>query len=165
MMTTENYNPKHIYFKAYKHLSLLEDTLKFIKEKDPTDLQISILGKMAQFYRDKNISLSKEVDTIRIYWEDMLDNSTAFGSVYNPEIGNLFIVGALTPTFLNKVDGKTLGMLSVGPHGILRGIGASEIQATDCLKRLKSGEYLLILRGPEDQLENFKKILEEKEIV
>ncbi len=165
MMTTESYNSKQIYFKAYEDLSLLETTLKFIKEQHQTDLQISILGKMAQFYRDKDISLLKEVDTIKIYWGEMLDNATAFGSVYNPEIGNLFIAGALTPTFLNKVDGKTLGMLSVGPHGILRGIGATEIQATECLNLLKNGNYLLILRGPEDQLENFKKILEAKEIV
>lgn len=162
-MTTENHNPKQIHFKAYEHLSLLENTLKIIKEQEPTGLQISILGKMVQFYHDKDISISTEGETIKRYWDKNLNNTNEFGSIYNQEIGNLFIVGALTSTFLNKVDGKTLGMLSVGPYGILRGIGASETQANTYLKLLKSGSYLLILRGVEDELENLKKILAEKE--
>lgn len=164
-MESENGSLKKIYFKGYEHLSILENTLEYIKEKSPTGLEISILGKMAQFYRDKEIVISQEVDTIRIYWEKTLNNINEFGSIYNPEIGNIFIAGSLTSTFLNKVDGRTLGMLSVGPYGIFRGIGATEKQATECLELFKRGRYLLILRGSQDKLENIKKILKEKKKV
>ena len=95
-----------------------------------------------------------------MYWKNMLDHTIAFDSLKNPEIGDIFIVGALTSTFLNKVDGKTLGMLSVGPYGILRGIGASESQANIYLKLLKNGRYLLIFRGNIEEIDEYKRISE-----
>ncbi len=163
MMTAEKYNPqqKQIYFKAYDHLSLLEDALKNIKEQVSTDFQISILGQVVQFYQDRGIEVLKDTDAIELYWKKTLDNTFAFGSLYNLEIGEVFIVGALASTFLYEVDGKTLGMLSVGPYGILRGMGASENQVVTHLKLLKEGSYLLIMRGIETELESYKRILEE----
>ena len=152
---------KQIYLKAYRHLPELESALKAIKEQVPAGFQISILGKVVQFYRDKDLKTSTETDTIKMYWEATLDNTIAFGSLSNPEIGDVFIVGALAPTFLYEVNGKTLGMLSVGPYGILRGIGASERQVTTHLKMLKEDNYLLIIRDIEAELENYKRILEE----
>lgn len=163
-MTAERYNPKqkHIYFKAYEHLTLLEKALRYLKEQGHTGLQISIIGKVTQFSCDKNIEVSKDMDPLRLYWKDNLHNTTEFGSLNNPEIGNVFIVGTLTSIFLEKVDGKTLGMLSVGPHGILRGIGASEKQATNYLKLLKSGNYLLICRGCKEDLETYRELMGDK---
>lgn len=160
MMNAEHFKPKQIYFKAYEHLSHLQNALIPIKEKGSIGLQMSILGKVAQFNLHREIDITEDNDTIKNYWKKRLHGKTAFGSVSNPEIGDIFIVGALTSTFLNRVDGKTLGMLSVGPYGILRGIGASETQAIHYLKLLNSGCYLLILRGFEDDLENYKNVLD-----
>lgn len=167
MMNAERNNSKqkHIFFRTYENLSLLEKALKNIKEPGPTNVQISILGKVSQFYHDKNIQNMKDMESIRIYWKNIFDNTIAFDSLKNPEIGNIFIVGALTSTFINKVDGKTLGMLSVGPYGILRGIGANDTQANHYLDLLGSGSYLLIIRGFADELEKFRRILERKEKV
>lgn len=164
-MTTVSYNrnQKQIYFKAYTHLSLLENALRNIKEEDIKNFQISILGKVAQFHLDKNNEVPKDTDSLKLYWEKIYGNTTNFGSFNNPEIGNIFIVGALTSNFLYEVDGKALGMLSSGPYGILRGIGATESQAAAHLKVLNNGTYLLIFRGTETDLENYKRILEEKE--
>lgn len=164
-MATETYNAKQkqIYLKAFAHLSLLENALKNIKEENLTKFQISILGKVSQFYRDKDIEVSKDTDAIKIYWEKNLDNTIAYGSLYNPQLGNIFIVGPLVPTFLYKLDGKTLGMLSAGPYGILRGIGASEKQVTSHLEMLNKGKYLLVFRGMEADLKDYKRLLEKGE--
>lgn len=164
-MTSENYNTvqKKIYFKAYKQLSLLEDALKHIKEQGFTHFQISILGKVSQFYCDKESEISKDTETLKMYWGELLESTNNFGNFYNREIGNVFIAGTLAPTFLYKIDGKTLGMLSAGPYGILRGIGASETQATTQLELLNNGSYLLIFRGLANELENLKKVLKERE--
>lgn len=164
MMTAErnSSNQKDFYFKAFENLALLETALGFLKEKGDTNLQISIIGKVSQFYLDKNIEVSKNMEPLILYWKDTLDNTTDFGSLYNPEIGNVFIVGTLTSIFLEKVDGKTLGMLSVGAHGILRGIGATEKQATDYIKLLKNGNYLLIYKGCKEEFKNYKEVLDDK---
>ncbi|TVZ28424.1 hypothetical protein JM83_3551 [Gillisia sp. Hel_I_86] len=163
-MTVEPYNAKQkqVYFKAYAHLFLLENALKHIEEDVP-NFQISVLGKVAQFYLDKDIEVSKNSDPIRTYWEKTCNNTIAYGCLYNPQIGNIFIVGNLAPTFLYKIDDKTLGMLSAGPYGILRGIGANEIQVSTHLKMLDNGNYILIFRGVKADLEKYKILLEENE--
>ena len=159
---TYNTNQKQIYFKAYEHLNLLENDINLIKETVSNDLQISILGQISQFYIDKKIEISEDTDRVKLYWEKTLENEINFGEFYNPEIGNIYVLGNLAPTFLQNINNKTLGMLSAGPYGILRGIGASELQANAYLKQLKNGSYLLILRGLKDNLENLKEILEDK---
>ena len=161
-MTSESYNTKQIYFKAYEHLFQLEDDLKLIRDQNPIDSKISVLGKAAQFYIDKNIEVSKDTNAIKTYWKKVLGDTTDFGSFINPDLGHVFITGVLAPTFLYELDGKTLGMLSAGPYGILRGIGASEIEVTTHLKKLYNNNYLLIFRGSGNTLKNYKKILETK---
>lgn len=162
---TSNANQKQVYFKAYAHLALLENALRHIKveEEDVASFQISILGKVAQFHLDKNNEFPKSTEALKSYWKKKFENTTDFGSYSNPELGNIFIVGPLASTFLYEVDGKALGMLSSGSFGILRGIGASESQAASLIKTLNNGHYLLIFRGTQPDLENYKRILEEKE--
>lgn len=163
MVTAESFNTeqKEIYFKAYKHLTTLENDLNLLKEEGITAFQISILGKVSQFYLDKNSEISKDPDPIKMYWRKTHGKGIPFGDFHNSDIGNIFVAGTLVSIFLHKTGSKTLGMLSVGPYGILRGIGASETQSTHYLQLLRSGNYLLIFRGFEDKLEILKKIVEE----
>lgn len=160
-MAAERYNSKQkqFYFKAYEHLELLEKDLGNFKKQGLSGLQISILGKVNEFYRDKNIDVSKNLNPLKLYWKKNLGPNTEISTLNNSDIGNFFIAGSLTSIFLERVEGKTLGMLSVGPHGILRGIGANEEQATDYLKLLKDGNYLLICRGCKEEFENLSEVL------
>jgi hypothetical protein len=151
---------KQIYFKAYKHLSQLENALKQIKEEDTSNLQISILVKVDAFYLDTDNELPKDIKTIKRYWKKLLNQSINFGNFHNSETGNILIIGALAPVFLHKVNGKPLANLSSGPYGIFRGMGINETQATTYLKLLNSGNYLLILRGFDNELYNLENVLD-----
>lgn len=164
-MTAENYNKKQKqgYFKAYQHLSQLEKALRYIKKEGLLGLQISVLGSTTQFYLDKDIEFSKDLNAIKIYWKALLGDTFNFGSFYNPSIETVFIVGPLVSAFLNKINDKSLATLSSGPYGIFRGIGASEAQANRFLKLLGSGSYVLIIRGFEDEVEDYRKKIEQKE--
>lgn len=75
-------------------------------------VQVSVLGKKDQFYFDKNMPISKDTDTIKRYWKDLLGTTVNFGSFYNIQIGTIFIVGFLVSTFLHKINGKSLATLS-----------------------------------------------------
>ena len=155
----DNSDQKKIYFKAYEHLTSLEKTLEFIKGKVPTK-HISIIGQVTKFYKDKNIVATIEEDLLKRYWQNIFEKKTTYGSLYNLELGHIFVVGALTSMFLNKVDEKTLGMLSVGPQSILMAMGACEEQTSIYLDLLKAGSYLFIFRGYEDEWNNYKGYLE-----
>jgi hypothetical protein len=156
-MTSEDYNrkQKQTYFKAYKNLLQLENALKRLKlkEENASRFRVSFLGKASQFYSDKNLENSKE-STIKAYWKDLFGKTIEFGTFFNPQIGSVFIVGALVSAFLHKINGKSLATLSSGAYGIFRGIGASETEASDYLKLLNSGSYLLIVRGFENDLQD-----------
>jgi hypothetical protein len=154
-MTSKTYHntQKHVHFKTYQHLWQLEKELGRITSKKNIHLQISVLGKVSQDKEDIAINKSKEANTIRAYWKTHLVNSVKFGSFYNPEIGIVFIVGALASIFLHKVSGKPLAMMSAGPYGIFRGLGVSEAHTSLYLKMLNSGRYLLIIRGNENEIE------------
>ena len=159
--TGNNTEKKKVYFEAFEEITHLEQTLGYLRKKGPLD-QFSVIGKVDQFYHDKNIETSKKKDLLKMYWKENFENSTDFGSLFNSEIGNIFIVGSLTSMFLDKVDGKTLGMLSVGPQGILIGMGASKKQTTTYINLLNEGNYLLIFRGFEDEWKAFKIYLDRK---
>lgn len=164
MTTAENYDPKqkHLYIKGYEQLGLLKKALNSLKKQGFLGPHISVLGKVDQFYHDKNMEVTQNLDVLQTYWENMLTMAPLFGSLHNPEIGTIFSVGTITSIFFNKVDGKTLGMLSVGPYGILRGIGANEKQATHYLRLLTSGSYLLIVRDYDNELKNYRQLLDDK---
>lgn len=162
-MTTGNYIPKQkqVYFKAYKEPSKLESALKYLKEENKSFFQISILGKVAQFSSDKGIEISNDSTITKAYWKDQLGKSVNFGTFYNTESGFVFIVGALVSIFLHQINGKPLATLSSGTYGIFRGIGASETQATTYLKLLNSGNYLLILRGADNEINALDRLYNE----
>lgn len=157
------YHIKQIYLRAYENLFQLEKDLMLLQQQDHMDSTISVLGKASKFYLDTNIEVSKDANAIKLYWEKALGYTTNFGSFINPELGNVFIIGALASSFLYAIDGKTLGMLSSGPYGILRGIGAKETDVAEYLKKLYDDNYLLIFRGSGNELKNYKTILQATE--
>ena len=61
--------------------------------------------------------------------------------------------------FLNKVDGKTLEILSVGPQDILIANSASKTKTSNYLNLLKTGSYLFIFRGYKDGWKDCKDYL------
>ena len=152
-------NIKKIYFKGYKNIALLENVIKYLQEKNPSDLKITVVGKVNQFCDEKNIESSTKNDQLKDFWGKLLGNFNNFGSFVNSEIGNVFIAGTLASTFLKEINGKTLGTLSSGPFAIIRGMGASEIQTSNFFKMLDDGNYLIIFRGFEDEIKNYEKIL------
>jgi len=150
---------KGFLFKEYLQLLQLEKAVNIIKKNDPSNLQISILGKFIREHSNDEIeSVSKRI-TIEGYWKDLLDSSTDFGFFSNLEMGTIFIAGALTSMFLHEVDGKALATMSTGPYGILRGLGASQLQTETYLKALNKGSYLLIVRGTDNKLKVLEDIL------
>ena len=153
-------NTAKIYFKPYQSLSSLETAIKDLEVVAAIDCKITVVGKVTKFCSDKNIDVLKNFDTLKMYWQKFLCNSDSFGSFKNSEIGNVFIAGPLASTFLGDVNGKTLGTLSVGPFGIIRGMGASEIQPKTFLEMLNLGNYLVLFRGSESELEKYKAILD-----
>jgi hypothetical protein len=163
-MYSKKYNTdqKQIYFKAYQNLSQLEIALNRIEKEDTAKIQMSILGKVSQYYLDKEKDIPNGIDVIKVYWKKVWGNKVRLGRFYNPEIGNVFVVGGLASTFLHKVDGKSLATLSSGPYGILRGMGVNENMALTYLKTLNSGKYLLILRAYEADFWDIEYILEDK---
>lgn len=158
---SSNYNTKQkqVYCKAYKNLNQLENALSLIKEENTFLFQVSILGKVTQFFSDKGIEVSNDTTIIKTYWKDLLSKTVSFGSFYNPESGSAFIVGPLSPTFLREINGKSLVTLSSGPYGILRGLGVGGAKAANYLKLLNSGNYLLILRDYKTKLQELDAIL------
>ncbi len=153
-------NTAKIYFKPYESLSSLEMAVKDLESIVAIDCKITVVGKVTKFCSDKNIDVLKNFDTLKMYWQKFLHNSDSFGSFKNSEIGNVFIAGPLASTFLGDINGKTLGTLSVAPYGIIRGMGASENQAKTFLEMLNLGNYLVLFRGSESELEQYKDILD-----
>lgn len=138
---------KQINFIPYQHLWQLEKRLLSISSNNKLHIQISILGKVIQYKEDQALNNPIEINNIKAYWETLFGDSVNYGSFYNPEVGNVFIVGALTSTFLHEINGKPLAMMSAGPYGIFRGLGVGETDASGYIKMLTNGNYLMILRG------------------
>ena len=154
-MTFKSYDKiqKQILFKPYQHLWQLEERLLSFTFNNELHIQISVLGKVIQYEEDRAFNNLNGTNTIKAYWKTLLGESVNFGSFCNPEIGNIFIVGALASTFLHEVNEKPLAMFSAGPYGILRGLGAEETDASGYLKMLNSGSYILILRGNKNKID------------
>jgi len=150
---------KRFFFKEYLQLLQLERAVKIIKKNEPSNLQISILGKFIQEYSNDQKESVNESITLEVYCKGLLGSSTDFGIFSNPEMGTIFIVGSLTSMFLHEVEEKALATMSTGPYGILRGLGASQLQTETYLKALNNGSYLLIVRGNDNKLKILEDIL------
>lgn len=157
-LVTMTFKPQHktqkqIHFKPYQHLWQLERKLLSFASHKEWDIQISILGKVAQYEADQSINNPNGINVIKTYWKTLFGDSVNFGSFYNPEIGNLFIVGDLASTFLHEINGKPIAILTAGPYGIFRGLGLSQTQTTMYLKSLNNDNYLLIIRASKNEIE------------
>jgi hypothetical protein len=161
MSSTHSTKQKQVYFKAYKELEQLEKALKYLKEENTAQIQVSVLGKVSQFHSDRDIESFQDTTIMKSYWKDLSGKSVNFGIFYNPESGSVFIVGSLATIFLHKINRKSLATLSSGPYGIFRGIGVTETKATNYLKLLNCGHYLLILRGNEDKIRSLETFINE----
>ena len=88
----------------------METAMKIIQGNNFRNMEISILGKL-----DPALSLRKEkidkISRMETHWKDLLGDSPNPDFFNNPEIGTVFIVGFLVPTFLHDVEGKALGVM------------------------------------------------------
>lgn len=163
MIKTKDFSTqqKHFLIKAYSHLWSLEKAIKVIDENGISNSQLSILGKFAKEHTSKSIKEQTIYEKeLKAYWKGLLGASIAFGFFTNSELGTVFVVGSLTSMFLHEIEGKALGAMSVGSYGILRGLGAYQLEAEAYLKLLTNGSYLLIARGYDDELNDLEVTLE-----
>lgn len=137
---------KRFYSITFDQLSQVEKIIGLIQKGTVSDVQLTILVKLEKTFSDKPDN-AESIDLLSAYWKMLLGPNSSFGIFNNHEIGNIFIAGPLTELFLYDVDGKKLGELSEGPYGILRGLGIDEKVATDQVKKLGDGNYLLLVKG------------------
>ena len=149
---------KLVLFRSYQHFCQLERVLKFFDKDIISRLELSIIGKFPKDSYENINEFEQDVFNIESKWKKLLDNSVDFGYFENSEIGLVYVVGPLTSIFLYKINEAPLGVISAGPYGILRGLGAEEKQTRAYFRLLNNGSDLLILRGEGNDLfdaENF----------
>lgn len=148
----DNIKEKDFLIKAYTSLTEIKKVIQKIAQNHMLSFQLSILGKRP--FDDLNqISKLEEINTLL---NETIVGPTPFGYFKNPDIGDCFITGHLTGTFLHKVDQKKLASLPAGLLGIFRGIGI-ELECIDqYIQELKKGGFLLIIRGEAKDLEALK---------
>lgn len=154
---------KHFSIKSYQHLWQLEDALKKIHMNASEQLQLSVLGQLGEKCVANNKEISKSGKAMKRYWKGALGANSHFGLFCNPEIGTLFIAGSLVPQFLNDMNGMVLGEMTSGPYGILRGLGIKKSKATSYLMALKAGQFLMLLRGYDYELDKMATLFESRE--
>lgn len=149
---------KHVFSKIYLDSFHILEAAEIISNES-ADYELSILGKTNILNSAQN---KGEINT-GVAIKDHLSKITKVvmecDYFYNPEIGYIFIIGPLTSIFLNDLEGKTLGGISAGPYGILRGLGISPKEASAHIKALKKGGYLLIARGYNNDIDTLENIL------
>lgn len=152
---------KITFLKRYNKISELEQALIAVRQMNFNRIAISVIGNLG----DDNMNASKEPELneneLQLFFRKLLGENTDFDTFYNPELGHLFVAGSLVATFLNPIGKSTIGVLSGGPYGILRGLGVSESEAVVSIKKLGNGTYLFVVRGDQldiEKLENKLKI-------
>jgi len=149
---------KHVFSKIYFASFQILEAAEIISNES-ADYEITIIGKTNIL----NSAQNKGQINTGIAIKDRLSKITKVAMecdyFYNPEIGYIFITGPLTSIFLNDLEGKTLGAISAGPYGILRGLGISPKEATAHISALKKGGYLLIARGYDPGLDTLENLL------
>ncbi|EPR66340.1 hypothetical protein [Cyclobacterium qasimii] len=154
---------KQVLIKSFAQITELENALKAIHEIDSDKMALSIIGNLGDTNANNPKQLAEEKKQLHTFFKEFLGNETNFDTFYNPEIGYLFIVGFLVLTFLNPVGGRTIGALSGGPYGILRGLGISETEAILNVQKLHDGNYLFLARGKRLPIEKLQGILKSLE--
>lgn len=149
-MSPETVKPKEkgLFSKIFDRLSQLEEVIRLVRKDTVSDTQATILVKLNPSYCTDDKKATRKNQQLKAYWKELLGPKTNFGSFTHREIGTVFIAGPLSQLFLHDLDGKKLAELSEGPYGILRGLGIDEVEATEHVKNLKEGRYLLLVRGP-----------------
>jgi len=137
---------KHIVPKVFAELIQLEKAIERLTKTNDTDTQLTLLVKLGETNNAHKRFAKQKNKELKTYWENLLGQNTEFGFFQNPEIGTIFVAGPLSELFLHDVDGKKLGAMIEGPYGILRGLGIQEPVATDLIKKLNEGRYLLLVR-------------------
>ena len=162
-MKNEKYyfEKKLVCFNAFQNLSQIEKAIQLIKKQADNKLQLSVLGKINPIFIENEKNIEAKISNTEILWKNILSDSVDFGSFYNPEIGNVFVVGNLVSTFLHEVNGRPLAVLSCGTYSIFRGIGADEKEAISYVKKLNYGYYLLIIKGCNKDIRKLESIIEQ----
>jgi len=150
---------KQVLIKSYNQKTELENALVAIHEIDSGKISFSIIGNLGDANVNNPKQLAEDKKHLHDFFTNFLGKDTNFDAFYNTEIGHLFVVGFLVLTFLNPVGGRTVGALSGGPFGILRGLGISEEEANLSIKKLSIGNYLLLARGERQEITKLEGIL------
>jgi cobyrinic acid a,c-diamide synthase len=147
---------KFFVIRTYNELSKIETVVDRILQKNNTDLQLSVLGKLTNNKKITKKELQKSSTAIQQKLRVVLSEEFKFGYFYNSEIGFLFIAGHLTSTFLNKVNERELASLPAGLLGIFRGLDAGTAEINNYFTELKNDNYCLIIRGEGNALKSIE---------
>jgi hypothetical protein len=150
---------KHFFIKTYLQIWQLEEAIEKIHINNSEHLQLSVLGQLDMEYISNNKEIIESKKALKAYWNSALGENSHFGLFSNPEIGTLFIAGALVSQFLHDIGGKVLGEMLSGPYGILRGLGMTENDTSVYIKDLNEKCFLLILRGYDYELDMTEELL------
>lgn len=150
---------KRFFSKIFDQLSEVEKIIRSIQENTISDVQLTLLVKLENSYCTDSQEAREKKEQLKTYWEKLLGPKTNFGFFTNREMGTIFIAGPLTELFLYDIDGKKLAELSEGPYGILRGLGIEEAEATNNVKKLKEGNYLLLVKGHRFDIDGLEGVL------
>jgi len=146
------------FIKDYSDFNQIEKALFNLTHNKNFISQFSIIGKLS----DENYPTQRFTNG-RFLIEDrlkkVLDTSIHYGKVVNSKIGTLIITGFLASYFLQEVEGRTLGSLSEGPYGIIRGLGFSNEETVYFIKAVDAGHFLLLIRDYQYRLNELKKTL------
>ncbi|MFD2914564.1 hypothetical protein [Psychroserpens luteus] len=157
-------NQKRVFLKSYPKFKQVEDVLKTLQESKNSNLQVSIIGKFDEDSLDDPKKLFALEEEMEIKCKALFAHPIDFGILSNPEIGTIFITGFLVSMFLQEIELKKIGAMLTGPYGILRGLGIDQERSTFYLKALHLGNYLIILRGFENELNQFQNNLKKMEL-
>ena len=149
---------KHVFSKIYLDSFHILEAEEIITNES-ADYELSILGKTNILNSAQNKGQINTGIAIKDHLSKITKVVMECDYFCNPEIGYVFVIGPLTSIFLNDLEGKTLGAISAGPYGILRGLGISPKEATAHIEALKKDGYLLIVRGYDDDLDILDNIL------
>ena len=146
----ENLKDKEVLLLSYTNINKVDDAIKHICDLGSSGIQISILGKLDDLTLE--YKFSNYWSELKEHCADDLKLTSSFGLVSNAEIGTFFIAGFLAPMFLQEINGKTIGSMSTGLYGILRGLGLNKESVLEYSNALHKGNYILIIRAHKSEL-------------